>query len=64
MSYKGGEILEKRELNISFNKAGTGKSARLIIPIPWLRKLNITEENREIYLILDEEKEELIIKKR
>ncbi len=56
--------MEKRELNISFGKAGTGKSARLIIPIPWLRKLNITEDEREVYLMLDEENQELIIKKR
>lgn len=56
--------MERRELNISFAKAGTGKSARLVVPIPWLRKLNITEEEREIYLMLDEEKQELIIKKR
>ena len=56
--------MEKRELNISCGKAGTGKSARLIIPIPWLRKLNITEDEREVYLMLDEENQELIIKKR
>lgn len=56
--------MEKRELNISFGKAGTGKSARLVIPIPWLRKLEITEDEREVYLIFDEEKKQLIIKKR
>lgn len=56
--------MEKRDLNISFAKAGNGKSARLVIPIPWLRKLNITEEEREIELIIDEEKQQLIIKKR
>ncbi len=56
--------MEKRELNISFGKAGTGKSARLVIPIPWLRKLEITEDEREVYLIFDEEKKQLIIEKR
>lgn len=56
--------MEKRELNISFAKAGTGKSARLIVPIPWLRKLGVTEEEKEVYLILDEEKKQLIIEKR
>ena len=56
--------MEKRELNISYGKAGNGKSARLVIPIPWLRKLNITEEEREINLIFDEERQQLIIEKR
>lgn len=56
--------MEKRELNISFAKAGNGKNARLILPIPWLRKLNITEDEREVELILDEENQQLIVKKR
>ena len=56
--------MEKRELKISFGKAGTGKSARLVVPIPWLRKLEITENEREVYLILDEEKKRLTIEKR
>lgn len=56
--------MEKRELNISFAKAGNGKNARIVVPIPWLRKLNITEEEREIDLIFDEENQQLIIKKR
>lgn len=56
--------MEKRELNISFAKAGNGKNARLILPIPWLRKLNITEDEREVELILDEANQQLIVKKR
>ena len=56
--------MEKRELNISFAKAGNGKNARIIVPIPWLRKLNITEEEKEIDLIFDEENQQLVIKKR
>ncbi|MFR4478787.1 AbrB/MazE/SpoVT family DNA-binding domain-containing protein [Fusobacterium sp.] len=56
--------MEKRELNVSFAKAGNGKNARVIIPIPWLRKLNITEEEKEIDLIFDENNQQLIIKKR
>lgn len=56
--------MEKRKLNISFGKAGTRKSARLVIPIPWLRKLEITEDKRAVYLIFDEEKKQLIIEKR
>lgn len=56
--------MDKRELNVSFAKAGNGKNARVIIPIPWLRKLNITEEEKEIDLIFDEDNQQLIIRKR
>ena len=56
--------MEKRDLKISFYKAGNGKSARLVLPVPWLRKLNINDDEREIELILDEEKQQLIIKKK
>ena len=56
--------MEKRDLKISFYKAGTGKGARIILPIPWLRKLDITENEKEIELILGEENNQLIIKKR
>ena len=56
--------MEKRDLKISFYKAGTGKGARIILPIPWLRKLDITENEKDIELILGEENNQLIIKKR
>ena len=56
--------MEKRDLNISFQKAGNGKNARLIVPIPWLRELGITPEEKGIDLIFDKENKQLIIKKR
>ncbi|BBM35440.1 AbrB/MazE/SpoVT family DNA-binding domain-containing protein [Pseudoleptotrichia goodfellowii] len=56
--------MEKRKLNISFYKAGTGKATRLTVPIKWLRELGITEDEKSIDLIFDRENQQLIIKKR
>lgn len=56
--------MESRDLRISFCKAGNGKSARLVIPIPWLRTLGITQEQREIVLTFDNEKQEIKLTKR
>ena len=56
--------MEKRDLNISYSKAGNGKNARLIVPIPWLRKLGITEDSRMVELIFDEENNSLIVEKK
>lgn len=54
---------EKRIARIIFHKAGTGKSAKLTIPIPWLRKLEITEEEREVQISLDKKDNKIIIEK-
>lgn len=57
--------MDKRDLNVSFYKAGLGgKSGRIVLPRPWLKKLGITEEEKEIELILDEEKDQIIIRKK
>ena len=56
--------MEKRDLNISFYKAGNGTATRLTVPITWLRKLGITPENRAVELFFDEEKKQLILKKK
>ena len=57
--------MEKRELKISFFKGGSGSvSAKASIPKKWLDLLKITQENNDIELILDTEKEEIIIKKK
>lgn len=46
---------EKRILNVSFQRAGTSKNARLILPNKWLKQLNITETERQVEVILTEE---------
>lgn len=56
--------MEKRNLNISFYKAGGTLATRLNVPIPWIKKLGITPEEKGIEMIFDEEKEEIIIRKK
>lgn len=55
---------EKRDAKIIFHKAGNGKSAKLTVPIPWLRELGISEEKREVEISIKSEKQEIIIKKK
>ncbi len=54
--------MEKRKANVIFHKAGNGKSAKVTIPIPWLREMEITEEKREVELIFDKENKKIEIK--
>ena len=66
-SYMGltkGEEMEKRDLNISFYKAGNGTATRLTVPITWLRKLGVTPEDRTVELFFDEKNNQLILKKK
>lgn len=56
--------MEKRSLKISFSKAGTGMGAKLTLPIPVLRKLGITQEEREVELTFDEERQVIEIRKK
>lgn len=56
--------MEKRELNVSFYKAGNGTGTRISLPKPWLEKLGITKEERKIELMFDEDNEQLILRKK
>ncbi len=56
--------MEKRDLNISFYKAGNGEATRVSLPKPWLRELGITKEDKAIELIFDKKNEQLIIRKK
>ena len=48
--------MEKRNVRVSFHRAGRGRGARITLSIPWLRKLGITEDTREVVLTFDEKK--------
>ena len=59
--------MKKKDLNISFGSSGKDlkyKSAKLTLPLSFLEKLGIDENNRRIELILDEENGKLIIQKK
>lgn len=56
--------MEKRILKIQFSKGGSGSiSPRISIPKSWIDKLDISEQEREVKVLFDEEKKEIIIKK-
>lgn len=55
--------MEKRTLKVYFGKSGNGTGTTLRLPITLLRKIGVTQENREITLIYDDEKKALIITK-
>ena len=47
------EIIEQRELNVSFGKNGQGTTTtRLAIPKKFFEKIGISEENRKVYVKL------------
>ena len=57
--------MEERNMKISFGKSGSGSiSPRISLPLSWLKRVGITPEDREVGIVLDEEKEEIIIKKK
>lgn len=56
--------MEKRILKVSFSKAGNGMGARIPLSIPILKKMGITQDDREIELIYDEEKQIITIQKK
>lgn len=56
--------MEERILKINFNKSGRGtKTPKLALPTSFIRDMGITEEDREIKLLYDTEKKEIILKK-
>lgn len=43
--------MEKRKLNISFVKSGSGSiTSRVILPTTWIREMGISTEKREIFV--------------
>lgn len=58
--------MEERQAKVSFYKSGgtakgTAITNRVTIPTTWIKQLDITEESREVKLILDNDK--IIIEK-
>lgn len=56
--------MEKRDLNVSFYKAGDGTGTRITLPKPWLKQIGVTKEDKGIELYFDEENQQLIIRKK
>jgi len=57
--------MEDRTLKIIFNKSGSGSiTPKMNIPISWLKDMGVTIQEREVIAIYDEDKKEIIIKKK
>ena len=57
--------MEKRILKVSFFKSGSGSiSPKLSIPKSFLDKIGITQEEREIEIEVNENTQEIIIRKK
>lgn len=55
--------MEKRELNISFNKSGSGSyTPRISLPAKWIKEMGIDTENRKVIASFKDGK--IIIEKR
>ena len=59
---------EKRKAKMSLNKSGgtAGKGGityRVTIPSTWAKAIGITEDSRDLSIIYDEKKQQIIIKK-
>ncbi len=53
---------EKRELNISFNKSGSGSyTPRISLPATWIKEMGIDTDNRKVSVMFKDGK--IIIEK-
>lgn len=56
--------MDKREVKVSFGKAGNGVGAKISLPVPWLKKMGIFQEDRDVEMSYNEETHQIIISKR
>lgn len=57
---------ETRELKVTFNKSGAGSQTnRITIPTTWIRKMNVTKDDRFVEVTFNEDTKTItIIKKK
>ena len=56
--------MEKRRGRVTFHKAGSGRGTKITLPMPWLRKMGISEKAREIIFTFDENEQKIIVEKK
>jgi hypothetical protein len=56
--------MDKREVKVSFGKAGNGIGAKISLPVPWLKKMGIFQEDRDVEMSYNEDTHQIIISKR
>lgn len=53
--------MEERKINVMFNKSGSGSmTTRIALPKSWVDKMNVTSDEREVSLVFDGERIEVI----
>lgn len=56
--------MEKRKLNIVWNKSGSGSySTRITIPISWIKEMGLDNQNRKVEVTFNKKNKEIKIKK-
>ena len=56
--------MEERKLKVIFSKDGRGATnTKITLPISWLKDMGVSQENREVKLIYDENTKQIIIEK-
>lgn len=56
--------MEERKVKLILNKSGNGNiNPRIPIPFSWFQRLGFNEEEYEADIIIDEENNQLIVKK-
>lgn len=56
--------MEKRNAKIQFPRMGNGTGARLNLSIPLLKELGFGKDTRDVEVVYDKEKQQIIIQKR
>lgn len=56
--------MEKRNAKIQFPRMGNGTGARLNLSIPLLKELGFDKDTRDVEVVYDKEKQQIIIQKR
>ncbi|MGL5853662.1 MAG: AbrB/MazE/SpoVT family DNA-binding domain-containing protein [Cetobacterium sp.] len=57
--------MESRNLKVTFSKSGSGSiTPRISLPITLLKEMGINPEEREVELVYNRSKKQIIIKKR
>lgn len=47
-------MMDKRQLNISFNKSGSGSiTPKISLPSTWIREMGLDKENRKVEVMFE-----------
>ena len=56
--------MDKRDVKVSFGKAGNGIGAKITLPVPWLKDMGVIQDDRNVEMSYNEETHQITISKR